>query len=143
MGNLAQPTPTRQRKEKKARIKEFKASVNGASFFIARKDLFTHANYYALSKNAKILLVELLTRYNGKNNGDLGITFDNVLSLLRINRQRAFDAFKELEEGGFITKTRQGNRRERSLYAVTCYRLNAIEKVNQKATHTASDEWKK
>ncbi|MBV7387251.1 helix-turn-helix domain-containing protein [Pasteurellaceae bacterium TAE3-ERU1] len=143
MGNRAQKIPTRQAQAKRARVREIKGSINGASFFVGRKDLFTHANYYALSKNAKILLVELLARYNGKNNGDLAITYDEVAQILRISRQRAFNAFKELEEAGFIVKTRQGNRRECSLYAVTCYKLDAIAKINQRATHSSSDDWKK
>lgn len=143
MGNRAQKTPTRQIKNRKETVRKLKANINGAGFFIARKDLFTHPKYYALSKNAKILLIELLARYNGKNNGDLAVTYQETVELLSIPKGIVKATFLELEEAGFIIKTRQGNRRECSLYAVTCYKLDAIEKINQHATHSAGDDWKK
>lgn len=143
MGNRAQKIPTKQTQAKRARMRELKGSINGASFFIGRKDLFAHANYYALSKNAKILLVELLARYNGKNNGDLAVTYREAEELLSIPRGIIKTIFLELEEARFIIKTRQGNRRECSLYAVTCFKLDAIAKINQKATNNSSDDWKK
>lgn len=52
-------------------------------------------------------------------------------------------AFKELEEKGFIIKTRQGYKSVCSLYLLTCFKKSEVKFLNQQATSKASDEWNK
>ena len=65
--------------------------------------------------------MELRTRFNGRNNGDLSLSLDEAKRLLAIGKSTAQRAFKELEAKGFIRETRRGQwyGRLASLYALT------------------------
>jgi hypothetical protein len=75
----------------------------------------------SLNGNAVRLWVELRGRYNGKNNGDLSVSHDEAVDLLAIGRATVGRAFGQLEDRGFIRKTRQGSRRGRlaTTWAIT------------------------
>lgn len=75
--------------------------------------------YAALSAWAVRLLLEFVSQYNLYNNGDLMAAFS-------VLRERGFHskgtlnrAIKELIEGGFIVRTRQGGKNKCYLYAIT------------------------
>ncbi len=63
----------------------------------------------SLSGAAVKVYVELRSRYNGGNNGDLSLSMDEAKRLLHLGKATVSRAFIELEEKGFIRKTRSGH----------------------------------
>ena len=62
--------------------------------------------YADLSPNAKALLIELIGRYNGKNNGDLALSETDAARRIGIkSRKTAGKAFGELLDVGLIAMT--------------------------------------
>jgi hypothetical protein len=74
--------------------------------------------YAALSWPARALLIELAAQFNGHNNGDQSAAF-------ALHRKRGWTrstlqaATVELEQAGFIVRTRQGGRNACNLYGLT------------------------
>ena len=83
-----------------------------------------HWNYYRLTVYAKALLFELVSQYNGRNNGDLccawGLVHDRGLG----SRRTVQAAERELERTGWTYKTRQGGRNVANLYALTMFDID-------------------
>jgi hypothetical protein len=52
--------------------------------------------------------IELRSRYNGRNNGDLSLSLDEGARLLSIGKATVQRAFSELESKGFIKLTKRG-----------------------------------
>jgi DNA-binding HxlR family transcriptional regulator len=67
-----------------------------------------HTAWRSLSGNAVKVFIELRSRYNGGNNRKLRLSLDEGARLLGISKSTVSRAFAELEEKGFIEKTRQG-----------------------------------
>jgi hypothetical protein len=61
-----------------------------------------------LSGAAVKVWVELRSRYNGKNNGSLSLSWDEASRLLGLGKATVGRAFAELERKGFIVMTRRG-----------------------------------
>jgi hypothetical protein len=53
-------------------------------------------------------LLELWTRYNGSNNGDLSVSYMEAARLLAMSKTTAARAFREIEQRGFATRTSAG-----------------------------------
>jgi hypothetical protein len=65
--------------------------------------------YGALRPIARALLVELARRYNGNNNGEIGLGEREAATQLAVSDRKAVRrAFGELEGAGFIVRTRAG-----------------------------------
>jgi DNA-binding HxlR family transcriptional regulator len=64
--------------------------------------------FRSLSGAALKVWIELRTRFNGGNNGQLHLSLDEAAHLLGLGKATVQRALKELEEKGFIVKTRQG-----------------------------------
>lgn len=64
--------------------------------------------YRSLSGAAGKVFWELRSRYNGSNNGQIRLSQQEAADLLRMSKSTAGRAFDELEQKGFIIKTRQG-----------------------------------
>lgn len=63
--------------------------------------------YRELRPVARALLVELARRYNGINNGEIGLGEREAIYQLDMSDRKAIRrAFKELKDAGFIVKTR-------------------------------------
>lgn len=75
----------------------------------------------SLHGNAVKVYVELRSRYNGKNNGDLSLSLGEAQKLLGMGKSSAARAFEELQDKGFIWKTSSGHwyGRKAATYAVT------------------------
>ena len=75
----------------------------------------------SLKGNSIKVYVELHSRFNGKNNGDLSLSYREAQKLLGIGRSTIAKAFEELEEKGFIQKTSPGHwyGRKAATYRVT------------------------
>jgi len=75
----------------------------------------------SLSGPAVKVLLELHTRFNGGNNGQLHLSMNEASNLLGIGKSSVQRAFRELEEKGFLALTRQGSwyHRKASEYRLT------------------------
>jgi hypothetical protein len=79
------------------------------------------AAWRSLSGPAVKVWLELRTRYNGGNNGKLALSLDAAARVLRLGKATIARALAELEEKGFIVRTKRGKwyGREASLYRTT------------------------
>lgn len=80
-----------------------------------------HEAFRSLSGAAVKVYIELRCRFNGGNNGELSLSLEEGARLLGLGKATVQRALKELEDKGFIVRTRQGQwyGRMASLYAVT------------------------
>jgi DNA-binding transcriptional ArsR family regulator len=67
-----------------------------------------HPSWRSLSGAAVRVYLELRTRYNGVNNGDLSLALEEGARLLRMAKATVQRALKELEAKGFLKMHRQG-----------------------------------
>jgi len=75
------------------------------------------ANYRKLTTDAKALLLDSASLFNGKNNGDISLAI-KLMEPLGWNKRRLMRARRELEYYGFITIARQGGSHKPTLYAL-------------------------
>lgn len=73
------------------------------SYLMAQSDAWR-----SLSGPAAKVYVELRSRFNGYNNGQIILSFAEASNLLALGKSTVSRAFKELECKGFISKTKQG-----------------------------------
>ena len=78
-----------------------------------------HPNYARLTVYAKVLLHELLSQYNGSNNGDLCCAWGVIKHQGLGCKTSTENARDELEITGWIVQTRQGWNKRPNLYALT------------------------
>jgi len=92
--------------------------ING-KFMAIPETVYNHNDFKSLSARAIKLLIDLLTQYNGCNNGDLCA----AMTLMKKRGWKSNDqrnkALRELLDKEIIMLTRQGGRKRASLYAVT------------------------
>ena len=91
--------------------------------------------FRSLSGAALKVWVELRTRFNGRNNGRLTLSWDEAARILHMGKSTIGRAFEELEEKGFIAMTKRGHwyGRMASEWAVTDKPLDG---------HLATRAWK-
>ena len=103
-----------------------------------------HPNYISLSPRAVKLLLDFCSFYNGKNNGDFTAAWTVIKERGWKSRDQVFKAQQELEEKGFILRTRQGGRHLCNLFAITFYAIDDCDgKLDRPATNTAPGDWRK
>jgi hypothetical protein len=61
-----------------------------------------------LSPHAVRILLEIMRRYNGKNNGTIPLSCREAATVAQCGKSSAVRFFRELQEHGFITKEKQG-----------------------------------
>jgi hypothetical protein len=84
-------------------------SKGGQPFLKLEKWIFQHPAFRALRPNARALLLELISRHNGRNNGAIGLGEREAAAALQLTDRGAVRrAFSELQERGFIVCTRRG-----------------------------------
>lgn len=89
----------------------------------------------SLSGSALKVWVELRSRFNGQNNGDLSLSLDEAARILSIGKATVQRAYIELEQKGFIKMTKRGRwyGRMATTWAVT-------DRSHQ--GHNATRDWK-
>lgn len=119
--------------------------LNGSSFTAQRHDVTTSPEIMALGLAAKWVFFRLSSKYNRKNNGDLSAPLNKAKEEFNLTGQSLKNALDELIAAGFLEITRQGGKNQCSLYALTCFPLNDVNKagIALKATDRPSDKWKK
>lgn len=125
-------------------LKELKKALNNSKFTALRHDVINSDEFLSLSLSAKVVFIHLLGKYNRLNNGDLSAPLNRAKEEFNLSSRGLKNALTELIEKYFIEVTRIGGKNQCSLYALTCYPLNEVNKtgVFLKATERASDKWK-
>ncbi len=125
----------RERQAKKGEVTPFSKLYR----FMAQSPQFL-----LLSAAATKVFVILLSRFNGKNNGDLNIARSEMLNIgLGANGIVFRNAIEELVNKGFLIITRPGKFSTGcSLYALTCEPIDASPKHDFPQQRTPSNLWR-
>lgn len=110
-------------------------SKSRGQFFALSHSMAKSEAFKSLSGPAVKILIELMTRHNGQNNGDLSVSNGEAARLLHMSKTTANKAMHELREKGFIKQITPGERlgRKAATYAVT-FEFQQIPK-HYAATH--------
>lgn len=93
----------------------------------------------SLSGAAVKVWLELHTRYNGGNNGNVRLSLNEAAKTLSLSKGTAQRAFVELEEKGFIALHTPGNWYHRRAHE---YRLTTKTMQTTKGKQAATEDWK-
>ena len=104
--------------------------------------VITSAEYLALSGSAVKVLHNLMTQYNGFNNGALKAPQTRAQELFGIAKRTLKNAIDELLEKNFITVARAGGKHQCMLYAVTFYDMDVLDGLTLETPNPLSDLWK-
>lgn len=100
-----------------------------------------------LSPVAVKLMLDLLSQYDGKNNGDLCSAYSVMQKRGWSSKSNLDRALKELLAAKFVVVTEQGGRHKPTLYALTFYAIDecldkkGISKHSLKQTSMPSNDW--
>ena len=86
---------------------------------VLRSKEFSNLSPFALK-----LLMDLLTQYQGDNNGDLCAAWTVMAARGWRSRDSLGKGLRELRDADFLVVTRQGGRHKASLYALTFYDID-------------------
>lgn len=132
-----------------AKSKKYNNSDKEVTRFVKLDRNLTQSTIYKmLSGSESKIFHALLSKYNGRNNGNLAIPYNQANSYA-LSRQTLSTGLKLLEAKGLIKCTRQGYSGAISLYAVTCYAIdecfngNGAKVHSVNATDRPSNEWGK
>lgn len=82
---------------------------SGMGNFIALPHyVFDCSAYREMKPGPRALLDELIRRYNGSNNGQIGLGHREAAKCLNVNKDTVGGYFEELEKRGFIASARPG-----------------------------------
>ncbi len=82
-------------------------SANG--FIRIERSLWNSSEVLALSALAKLLLVELHYRHNGRNNGSICLPYQTVVDRLHCSHATVKRAFRDLHRAGLIETAVKGS----------------------------------
>lgn len=122
------------RKNKKGR------SLGGSKFVPVHYELAHSLAWRSLSGAAVKVLIELRTRFNGSNNGDLSLSLGDAARLLAVSKSTAKRAFDELVAKGFLVNMSPGHwyGRQAATWAVTMEAIH-LPQAELKPRH----DWKR
>ena len=107
-------------------------------------DILRSDEWCALSPYSTKLFIDLLNQFNGRNNGDLTTAWKIMLERNWKSKDTLFKSIHELEDGGWILRTRQGGLHKCNLFAVTCFPIDECKgKHDISPTNVAPNTWKK
>jgi len=117
--------------------------LTDGSYLALPHKLINHQNFSNLTGNAVKLLCQLGGKFNGRNNGDLCVTWSVMQKQGWKSQATLFNAISELLHYGFIEKTRQGGRHSATLYGITWFKIDECKgKLDVKYTTSSSGKWK-
>jgi biotin operon repressor len=121
------------RKRRSGRRVDLKGRSEGKSQYFALSYRMLHSEAWRTLGGAAIKVYgELRSRFNGFNNGKLFLSLEEAAGLLELGKATVMRAFTELEEKGFIVRTRRGSwyGRQASEWAVTDQELGGQQPTN-------------
>ena len=124
-----------------------KARKSTSPFLSLNKGALKSPHFRSLSGNETKVFIHLYGEYNGSNNGYLALPYNRADKELHISRQLLSKTLKQLEEKGWIEKSRQGGKGRLSYYAVTIEPVdevikNGVSVHDLRPTKTASHKWR-
>jgi hypothetical protein len=124
-----------------------KARKSTSPFLSFNKGALKSPHFRSLSGNETKVFIHLYGEYNGSNNGYLALPYNRADKELHISRQLLSKTLKQLEEKGWIEKSRQGGKGRLSYYAVTIEPVdevikNGVSVHDLRPTKTASHKWR-
>ena len=84
-----------------------RSKTNGP-FVLLPHFMLNSAAWASLFPQDRAVYVELRRRYNGRNNGRIGLSVREAAELCRMNRDTAARSLRRLEEAGFIEMVTPG-----------------------------------
>ena len=81
----------------------------GEPFFPIVRSAYNNPKFHALSHVAVCLLLELLSRWSERRNGEIQFGVRDAAAKWHCGQATACRALKELQDAGFITCTRKGH----------------------------------
>lgn len=99
-------------------------SKTGDRFVCLRHFLMDSPAWLSLTPGARVVYLELLRRYNGSNNGYLGLSARDAAHLCRLNKDTVTRVISELREKGFIELVTPGGFSYKARHSAE-YRLTA------------------
>lgn len=119
-----------------------KQRSRGGGFAGIPREVMRSDQYARLTFKAKALLIEFAFQYKGTNNGDLSCAQKLMKHRGFPARSTVSEACEELEEAGFIERTRQGGRNQCNLYALTWQPIDECRgKLDARPTNKPSNRW--
>ncbi|ESQ75974.1 helix-turn-helix domain-containing protein [Asticcacaulis sp. AC402] len=79
------------------------------SFVMLRHDILQSEAWRELGASARVVLIQLMSRYRGQNNGTLGASVDALADECRLAPNTVSAALRRLIEVGFIERTREAS----------------------------------
>ncbi|EEX49487.1 ArsR family transcriptional regulator [Pasteurella multocida] len=124
--------------------KQLEQAVNGNTWTALRHDVVKSPEFINLSLSAKWVFIRLVADYDRKNNGDLSAPQNKAKEIFNLSSRGLKVALDELISAGFLEVTRIGGKNHCSLYALTCYPINNIQKTGLALIekHKPTDNWK-
>lgn len=124
-----------------------KARKGTRPFLSFDKGALKSPHFRSLTGNETKVFLHLYGEYNGSNNGYLALPYNRADKELYISRQLLSKTLKQLEEKGWIEKSRQGGKGRLSYYAVTIEPVdevikNGVSVHDLRPTKTASHKWR-
>jgi hypothetical protein len=120
-----------------------KAKRPAGGFLALPHAVIRSKEYRALSPFACKLLIDLLSQYDGSNNGDFCCAWSIMEPCGWRSRATLRKALIELIETGFVSQTRQGGRHLASLYGVTIYALDERAKLEVRTNGFPRGAWQR
>jgi hypothetical protein len=107
-------------------------SEGEGQYAILRYALLNSEAWRTLSGAAIKVFLELRTRFNGGNNGELHMSLEEGAGLLQLGKATVHRAFQELEDKGLVVLTKRGQwyGREASEWALTDKSVNGALPTN-------------
>jgi hypothetical protein len=126
------------------RYKDAKAAREPGQFAPIPSICLRSPEFARLSPYAVKLMFDLLSQYNGNNNGDLCAAWTLMRPRGWRSKSTLQKALRELCDTGWLLLTRQGGRHTASLYAVTFYKIHECKgKLDVSATSAPLSTWRK
>jgi hypothetical protein len=114
-----------------------KHRVYDEPFYGVVRSIFQSSAYRSLGPCACKLMLDVLSQFQGDNNGDISIPWSRMKKCGWNSKSTLFRAKKELVEAGFIHITRQGRRPSVcQLLALTWFPLDVSRKFDDEAVAT-------
>ncbi len=120
-----------------------KGRKSNSSFVALPHHILRSPEYATLNAYAVKLLLDLFGQFDGRNNGDLTAAWTVMNERGWKSKRVLYRSIHELEENGWIVRTRRGGRKICNLFAVSWLPINECGgKLDVPATCTPSNAWK-